>query len=143
MPRALAVALALGFTLPAAGAEPAAADVASTYRLATDGSSASVQVGQKGRLVVAFQPLAPGVHVDPKAPLRIRVETSAGLKAEKAELRRADALDPSAESPRFEVAVVGVAAGAQEARLDMDFFVCSESWCAKQKRVLRVPVQVR
>jgi len=140
MLRALALTIALGLSLPAAAAEP---DAESTYRLATDGSTTSVKVGEKGNLVVRFEPVAAGIHVDPKAPLHIRVETSAGLRADKGELRRADAVDPGAPNPRFDVSVRGVLAGAQEATLALDFFVCSDSWCARQKRVLRFPVAVR
>jgi len=143
MRRALSLAAALGLAALAGRTGAAEPDVANTYRLVTTGSTPSVKVGGPGRLVVGFDPLAPGVHVDPKAPLRIRVETTPGLRAEKSELRRADAVDPGAASPRFEVAVVGVKAGAQDAKLDFDFFVCSESFCARQKRVVRIPVEVR
>ncbi|HET6437974.1 MAG TPA: hypothetical protein VFG59_07930 [Anaeromyxobacter sp.] len=143
MTRAALALLAAAVLGGPAGAAETPADAQKTYRLVTDGSTSALAVGETGKLVVAFDPLAKGVHVDPKAPLRIRVEASAGLKPDKVELRRADAVDASAESPRFEVPVRGVAAGAQEAKLQMDFFVCTDSWCVKQARTLSFAVQVR
>jgi len=138
-----ALTLTLAALAALAAAEEPAADAAKTYRLATDGSTSSLRVGEKGKVVVSFVPLEKGVHVDPRAPLKVRVEASAGLRPEKAELRRADAVDPKSESPRFDVPVVGVAAGAQEARLTFDFFVCTDAWCVKQARTVSLPVQVR
>ncbi len=140
VPLALALAVAVG---GAALAAEVPADAQKTYRLVTDGSAGSLRVGETGNLVVAFDPLAKGVHVDPKAPLKIRVETSAGLVAAKAELRRSDAVNGSAESPRFEIPVKALAAGAQEAKLQVDFFVCSDSWCVKQARTLSFAVRVQ
>ncbi|HVP65868.1 MAG TPA: hypothetical protein VMT17_01265 [Anaeromyxobacteraceae bacterium] len=141
MYRAVVAAFAAALAIPAA-AEPAA-DVAKAYRLVTGGSAASLAVGEHGTLVVAFEPIAKGAHVDPKAPLKIRVETSTGLRAEKPELRRVDAVDPKADDPRFEIPVTGVAAGAQHAKVAFDFFVCTESACVKQAKVLEFAVQVR
>jgi len=80
MHRAIVAALAAACAVRAAAADPAAADAAKTYRLSTDGSATALAVGKQGMLVVAFEPLSKGVHVDPKAPLRIRVETSGGLR---------------------------------------------------------------
>jgi len=140
---ARAIALSLAAALAAPAAAEVAADAAKSYRLETEGSTASLRIGEKGRVVLRFVPVEKGVHVDPRAPLKIKVEASPGLRAEKASLGRADATDPKSESPRFEVPVVAVAAGAQEAKLLLDFFVCSDSWCVKQARTVAVPVQVR
>jgi hypothetical protein len=137
----LALALVALLAAPVLAAEPA--DVGSTYRLVTEAAPASLRVGGKGRVVVAVEPLTKGVHVDPKAPFKVKVAPSAGLSVARAELRRADAVDPQAESPRFEIPFTATAAGPQEVRLQVDFYVCSDSWCAKQSRTASLPVQVQ
>ena len=137
-----AAALALAATL-AAPAAPAAsgADAAKSYRIDTAGSTERVAVGHAGKIVLAFQPIGP-VHVHPQAPLKIVVEGSKGLHVEKAQLGHADAVDPKSETPRFVVPFRAVAAGKQEARAKLDFFVCSDQWCAKQVKDVVVPVTV-
>ena len=137
----LALALAALLAAPALAAEPA--DVASTYRLVTEAAPAAVRVGGRGKLVVAVEPLTKGVHVDPKAPFKVKVSPSAGLSVAKADLRRADSVDPQAESPRFEIPFGATAAGAQEAKLQLEFYVCSDAWCVKQSRTAAVAVKVQ
>jgi hypothetical protein len=117
------------------------ADAAKTYRIATDGSTAQLAVGATGKVVLAIEPLG-NVHVHPQAPLKITVESSKGLRVEKAQLGRKDAVDPKAEAPRFEVPFSAVEAGKQEARAKVDFFVCSDQWCVKQVKDVAVPVTV-
>jgi len=135
----LLVALAVG---PARAADPAA-EAGGSYRILVDGSSTSLPVGGKGKAVVFVEPLAKGVHVNREFPLRIKVETSPGLRAERPELRRADAVDPAADNPRFEVGVSAVQRGAQQVTLQMRFAICSDTWCVPQQRTVSVPIEVR
>jgi len=128
-----------------AGTAAAAADPTSGadgYAVETAGSSQSLKVGQQGKLVVAIRPKAPW-HVDPRAPLRIKLETPPGLVAEKAAATRADALDPKAEVPRFELAVTAKAAGTQEAKAHLKFFLCRDTICAQQTRTVSFAVAVK
>ena len=113
---ALAAAVLTGPSLAAAGSganEPNPG--ADGYTLDTTGSARSLARGQKGNLVVAIRPKAPW-HVDPRAPLSLKLETPPGLVAEKASAGRKDAVDPKAEIPRFELPVTAAAAGAQDGR---------------------------
>ncbi len=135
----LAAALAAG---PARAADPGE-EAARSYRVETAGSTQSLKVGEKGRLVLSIEPLQPKVHVHPQAPLKIRLTASAGLKLEKAELVQRDADDLKADGRRFVVPFAAAAAGKQEAKANLDFFICSDTWCVKQVRQLTFPVDVR
>ena len=142
--RRLALLSALGALLagPAQGADPAA-EAATAYVLDTASSTRTVGVGESGKLVLVIRPKVPTWHVHPQAPLKIRFEVPPGLKIEKAELARRDALDPKAEEPRFETAFVAAAAGSQEAKAIVDFFICSDAACVKQTRTVAIPVSVK
>jgi len=135
-----ALAAALLSAATAAGAAPD--DAKGGYRLETAGPAQTLQVGETGKLAIAIHPEAPW-HVDPRAPLSIRVEVPAGLSVGKSPLSRKDALDPKAEVPRFEIPVTAGAAGAQEARAHLKFFLCRETICEQRTRTVAFPVTVR
>ena len=139
---ALAVLVAALAAGPSRAADPGE-EAARSYRVETAGTTASLKVGQKGKLVLIIEPLQPKVHVHPQAPLKIKLSSSAGLKLDKVELVQRDASDPKAEGRRFEVPFAAAAAGKQEARADLDFFICSDTWCVKQVRQVTFPVDVR
>jgi hypothetical protein len=136
-----ALALAVVLAVPAARAADPAADAARSYRLDTAGSTTEVKAGGKGTIVLAIVPVGK-VHVHPQAPLRISLESS-GLALEKTSLGHADAVDPKAEGPRFEVPFTAAKAGKQDARAKVDFYICSDQWCVKQTRDVTVAVNVR
>ena len=126
---------------PAHAADPAA-EAARAYTLDTAASTRNVKVGEAGKLVVVIRPKAPAWHVHPQAPLKIRFEGPESMKIEKAVLARRDAVDPKAEEPRFESAFVASAAGSQDAKALVDFFICSDTACVKQTRTVAIPVSV-
>jgi hypothetical protein len=140
---ALAVGLTLGLVVPVGGARAdAAPETAQDFQVDTKDSTHSLKVGEKGRLVLLLQP-AEKWHVHPQAPLKVRVEAAAGLKLEKAELGRKDAVEQTAGALRFEVPFVGSAAGKQEARAHFSLFLCSDTVCVRQTRSVTVPVDVK
>jgi hypothetical protein len=136
-----ALALAAVLAVPVARAADPAADAATSYRLDTAGSTTEVKAGGKGRIVLAIVPVGK-VHVHPQAPLKISLESS-GLALDKTSLGHADAVDPKAEGPRFEVPFTAAKAGKQDARAKVDFYICSDQWCVKQTRDVTVAVNVR
>ena len=142
MTRAVAVLAAALLAAPALATDPGA-EAAKAYTLDTSGSTSSLQAGGQGKLSVTIRPTAPGWHVHPQAPLKVRFEAPAALKLARAELGRKDLADPKAEQPRFETSFVASAAGAQEAKATVDFFVCSDAACVKQVRSVAIPVTVR
>ena len=125
-----------------ARADASGADAAKTYRLETTGTTAEVQVGKPGVLVLSIVPVEK-VHVDPRAPLKIALEGSPGLKLSKSELGKADPVDAKAAGRRFEVPFVAEAKGKHEARAKLDFFVCSDQWCVKQVRDVTVAIEAK
>ncbi len=134
------LALAGVSALPTRAAD-APMDAAKSYRIETEGTTRQLAAGATGKLVLAIVP-AKGAHVHPAAPLKIALSGTPGLKLSKEQLGHADAVDPKAEGPRFEVPFTA-AAGAQEARAKLDFFICSETWCVKQTREVSVSVDVK
>ncbi len=140
MTRTLAAVAALAVATLAHAADPAA-EAAQSYRIDTAGSTTDVKVGGKGTLVLAIVPVGK-VHVHPQAPLKI-VLASKELALSKDKLGHADAVDPKAEGPRFEVPFTARAAGRTAIDATVDFFICSDEWCVKQTRDVAVPVQVK
>ena len=140
MTRPLAAAALLAVASLAV-AEPAA-DAAKSYRIETTGTTQRVEVGAAGLLVLAIVPVEK-IHVDPRAPLKITLEATPGLKLSKTSLGKADPVDPKAEGRRFEVPFVAEAAGKHEARAKLDFFVCSDQWCVKQVRDVTVAIEAQ
>jgi len=134
------VALCLAASLPAR-ADTAAG---STEMCSVDvgSSTREVGLGQRGRLVVVLRPRRPW-HIDPRAPLRIRLDRPAGLSIDRVDLGRKDAVDPAALEPRFETGFAATSAGTREVAARLDFFVCSETACARQARTVKIPVTVR
>jgi hypothetical protein len=135
----LAASLLAAATLARADA---GAEAAKSYRIETEGTTAQVEVGKPGLLVLSIVPVEK-IHVDPRAPLKIALEATPGLKLSKTALGKADPVDPKAAGRRFEVPFVAEAKGTHEARAKLDFFVCSDQWCVKQVRDLTVPIQAR
>ncbi len=140
MTRVALVVLAL--LAPTARAADPAADAAKSYRIETSGTTQQLKAGEKGTFVLSIVPVEK-VHVHPQAPLKIALDATPGLKLEKTTLGKADPVDPKAEGRRFEVPFVAQAAGKQEARAKLDFFICSDQWCVKQVRDVSVPVDVK
>ena len=137
---ALAV-LAAALALPATATD--GANAGSTYKIVTDGSSRTLEVGKKGKVVVDVVPLEKGIHVNREFPLKYKVEPSAGLKVDKVEWKRTDAVDPAAENPRFEIPVTAAARGGQQVAVQMRFAICSDAWCVPQTRTVTIPIEVK
>jgi hypothetical protein len=131
MIRSLTVAAAL-LAAPLVRADPAA-DAAKSYRIETAGTTQRVEVGKPGTLVLAIVPVEK-IHVDPRAPLKILLEATPGVRLSKTSLGKADPVDPKADGRRFEVPFVAETAGKHEARAKLEFYVCSDQWCVQQKR---------
>jgi hypothetical protein len=140
--RALAlVAFALVAVPAGVRAEPGE-EAARSYRLETEGTTRKVAVGAPGTLVLSIVPVEK-VHVDPRAPLKIALESTSGLKLSKTSLGKADPIDPKADGRRFEVPFVAEKAGKHEAKAKLEFFVCSDRWCVKQARDVTVAIEAR
>jgi len=103
---------------------------------------AALKVGEAGALRIAIKP-SPKTHVHPEAPLKVTLASTPGLTLAKAKLGRGDLKDPKAEAPIFEAAFTGAVAGRQQATATLDFFICSDAWCVKQVREIKLDVDVK
>lgn len=127
----------------AAVAEP---DVASFYEVTTEGTSASLKAGERGKVKIAIK-LKGGAHVSDDAPLRIELSSRQGT-LEKTRLTLADSLTRRTEGqadhaePTFEVAFTPAAPGAATVEAKMTFFICTDTLCARQTKSLSIPVEV-
>lgn len=140
MLRTLAAAALLA-AAPLALAE-AEADAAKSYRIETTGTTQDLRVGQKGTLVLSIVPIEK-IHVDPRAPLKVTLEATPGVRLERTSLGKGDPVDPKADGRRFEVPFVAEKAGRHQAKAKLDFYVCSDQWCVKQVRDVTVSLDVK
>ncbi len=138
----LVVSIAVALHALAVQAVDPAAEAARSYRLEATATPAALKTGAAGTLQLTITPLNK-THVHPQAPLKVTLTATPGLKLGKEKLGRADVLDAKAEAPRFEVPFTAAAAGAQEATAKVDFFICSDAWCVKQIRDVKVAVSVK
>jgi hypothetical protein len=136
----------IALTLAAALAVPAAAEApdsgADGYTVEAAAPQKPLHVGEKSSLRLSIHPRAPW-HVDPRAPMTVHLEVPAGLSVEKARLTRKDALDAKAEVPRFEIPFTAAAAGKQEAKAHLKFFLCKDTICAQQRKTVAFQVTVK
>jgi hypothetical protein len=135
----VATALA-GLAFAAAAADPAA-DVARSYAVRATAEPSPLKVGAAGTIRLAIEPTGV-VHVDPKAPLKVTLEATPGLVLPKSLLGRADAVQ-AGQGVSFSTPFTAAAAGAQEVKVRLDFFLCTDQWCVKQVRQVTAAVDVR
>jgi hypothetical protein len=142
MRTALAAVLAIvaGFA-PAAFAADPGAEVARSYTVKAAAEPASLKAGAAGKVSFTIAPTGE-VHVDPKAPLKVTLEASPGLKLQKAQLGRADSVQ-AGQGVTFAASFTATAAGKQEVKAKLDFFLCTDQWCVKQLRDVTVVVDVQ
>jgi hypothetical protein len=138
----LLAAVAVLALAPLARAVEPGEEAARSYKIETEGTTEKVTVGKPGLLVLSIVPVEK-IHVDPRAPLKITLEGSPGLKLSKTSLGKTDPVDPKATGRRFEVPFVAEAAGKHQAKARLDFFVCSDQWCVKQVRDVTVAIDAR
>jgi hypothetical protein len=138
----VATALAgLAFAAAAAAVADPAADVARSCAVRATAEPSPLKVGAAGTVRLAIEPTG-AVHVDPKAPLKVTLEATPGLVLPKAQLGRADAVQ-AGQGVSFATPFTAAAAGAQELKVRLDFFLCTDQWCVKQVRQVTLAVDVR
>lgn len=87
-----------------------------------------VAAGATATLPIAIA-LDRGLVVSRDAPLIIDAVAGGGASLRRRRLGRADAVDPKADAPRFELAVRGDAAGAATIQLRVRMWVCGGKIC--------------
>jgi hypothetical protein len=91
------------------------------------GPAPSLRAGRAGAVSLSIVPRA-GAHLLAAGPVLVRVRAE-GVRAPRPLYRRADAVDPRADVPRFEIAVEGTAAGAASIDAECTFYLCRGERC--------------
>ncbi len=121
-------------------------DITSMYDVSTEGTSASVKAGEKGKVVISIH-AKNGAHVSDEAPLRIEL-SSKESKLDKEKVTLADSLNKKDKEakvypdPRFEIGFTPATQGKTTVDARMTFFICTESLCSRQTKKLTLPVDV-
>lgn len=102
---------------------------------------ATLVPGQPGAASIALVP-APGVTIPPDAPLSLTATPPAGVRAPRPRLRRADAADPRAEAPRFDLPLAADAPGSYVVPVVARFWSCGRRSCWPTRATVEVPVSV-
>jgi hypothetical protein len=139
--RLVAALVTLVGLAPAALAVDPSAEVATSYTVKGAAEPASLKAGAAGKVSFTIAPTG-DVHVDPKAPLKVTLEASPGLALQKQQLGRADAT-PAGAGVTLAAPFTATAAGKQEIKAKLDFFLCTDQWCVKQLRDVTVVVDVK
>src|SRR5438046_4361816 len=129
----------LAFAL--AGLLAAAPDVSGTYRIETS-KALKVKKGETGHAKVSVVPRS-DAHVSPEAPISLALTSGSGLKLAKEKLGRGDAKETPAKGVEFDVPFTAAAAGKDEVKGTLSFFICTEKLCEKQKREIAMAIEVQ
>jgi len=127
--------------LIAAGLLAASPDVAGTYRIETS-QVLKVKKGDMGHARVEVVPRS-DAHVSPDAPISLALTTGPALKLEKEKLGRPEAKETKEKGVAFDVPFTASAAGKDEVKGTLSFFICTEKLCEKQKREIAMAVEVQ
>ncbi len=114
----------------------AAPDVSGTYRI----EAPKVVKVKKGAAAHARIEVVPrsDAHVSPDAPISLSLSAGPSLKLEKQKLGRPEAKETKEKGVAFEVPFT--AAGNEELKGSLSFFICTETLCERQKREIVVQV---
>jgi hypothetical protein len=128
-------------SLALAGLLAASPDVSGTYRIEAP-KVVKVKKGETARAKVEVVPRS-DAHVSPEAPISLALSAGPGVKLAKEKLARADAKPTEAKGVEFEVPFTAAAAGKDEVKGTLSFFICTEKLCEKQKREIAMVVEVQ
>ena len=129
----------LAFAL--AGLLLASPDVSGTYRIETS-KALKVKPGETAHAKVEVVPRA-DAHVSPDAPITLSLTSGPAVKLLKEKLGRPEAKETKAKGVEFDVPFTAAAAGKDELKGTLSFFICTEKLCEKQKKEIAMAVEVQ
>src|SRR5256885_10758082 len=132
------VALSL-VALPAAAGE-SGEEGAKAYKIETT-STLKLKKGEKGDAHVTIVPRS-DAHVSPDAPLSMALSAGPKVLLAKTKLGRGDGTATPQKGLDFTIPVTATAAGRDEVKGQLSFFICTEKLCERQKREVTVPATV-
>jgi hypothetical protein len=127
--------------LALAGLMAASPDVSETYRIEAP-KVLKVKKGEAARAKVEVVPRS-DAHVSPEAPISLSLTAGPGVKLAKEKLGRDDAKETKGKGVEFEVPFTAAAAGKDEVKGTLSFFICTEKLCERQKREVAMAVEVQ
>jgi hypothetical protein len=139
MKRFLVLAALALVALPAVAGE-AGEEAAKAYKIETT-SALKLKKGEKGDAHVTIVPRS-DAHVSPDAPLSMALSAGPKVELAKTKLGRADGTATPQKGVDFVIPVTAAAAGKDEVKGQLSFFICTEKLCERQKRDVTVPVTV-
>jgi hypothetical protein len=116
-------------------------DVSGTYRIETS-KTLKVKKGETASAKVEVVPRS-DAHVSPDAPISLSLTSGPSLKLAKEKLGRPEAQQTLQKGVAFDVPFTAAAAGKDELKGTLSFFICTEKLCEKQKREIAMAVEVR
>lgn len=106
-------------------------------------SAETIERGSEAGASLTIEPAA-GRQVSRDGPLQIDlvVDPGQGLRLDRHRLRLADAADPAADAPRFEIRYAGEREGSYAVAIDLRFWICGARTCrpVRERRTVRVVV---
>jgi hypothetical protein len=101
----------------------------------------ALKVGRSASVSLTILP-RPGHRLDPEAPVLVHVRGE-GVTPARALYRRADAADPRAEAPRFELELTAAQPGTARLEARCTFYVCRGERCRPVEAIQRWTLDVR
>ena len=117
------------------------ADIAASAYKIESTSSLKLKKGEKGDAHVTIVPRS-DAHVSPDAPLSMALSSGPNVQLAKTKLGRGDGTPTAQQGVEFKIPVTAAAAGKDEVKGQLSFFICTEKLCERQKREVTVPVTV-
>ena len=124
-----------------AGLLLASPDVSNTYRIEAT-KVVKLKKGETGHAKVEVVPRS-DAHVSPDAPISLAVTSGPAVKLAKEKLGRPDAKETQAIGVAFDIPLTAAAAGKDEVKGSLVFFICTEKLCERQKREIAMAVEVQ
>jgi hypothetical protein len=104
-------------------------------------SSLKLKKGEKADAHITIVPRS-DAHVSPDAPLSMALSSGSSIQLAKSKLGRGDGTPTAQQGVDFKIPVTATAAGKDEVKGQLSFFICTEKLCERQKREVTVPVTV-
>ena len=119
----------------------AAPDVSGTYRIETS-KVLKVKKGETAHAKVEVVPRS-DAHVSPEAPISLAVTSGPAVKLQREKFGRPEATQTQSKGVAFDIPFTAAAAGRDELKGSLSFFICTEKLCERQKREIAMAVEVQ
>jgi hypothetical protein len=140
-PAKLALIPALAMAVPLAVALTSAAPVLAGELHDVTAAPGKTTVGTPGKTSVTLA-AKNGWHLNPDAPISVKLTPPAGVTVDKAKLGRKDLALSTPEKARFDVGFAADAPGSKSIECETSFVICQESACKPIKETVTLNVDV-